>query len=191
MRLAVLGFLAALVALPLAAEAAETPTRWAVTLSGRVVETYNYGTANRTPECIVQRFGKTTREWRVVSTRPTVVSVERWSSHARYRPGQLFRVRITRSAGKGSWTEMRQCLGEEILTDSGTCSEVATGTPGPRSDGPARTASPSVVGPASLHSDCAASTAPSPLRFVAERCARTGGRGSAACGQPSPCCRAG
>jgi hypothetical protein len=122
MRLAVLGFLPALVALPLAAEAAQPPTHWAVTLSGRVVETYSYGTAHRTAECTVQRFGKRTREWRVVSTRPTVVSVERWSSRARYRPGQLSRVRVTRSAGKGSWREMRQCLGEEILTNSGTCS---------------------------------------------------------------------
>jgi hypothetical protein len=121
MRLAVLGFLAALVALPFAAEAAQPPTRWAVTLSGRVVETYTYGTAGRNAECIVRRSGKTTREWRVVSTRPTVVSVARWRSRARYRPGQLFPVRITRAAGKGSWTEMRQCLGEEILTDSGTC----------------------------------------------------------------------
>jgi hypothetical protein len=122
MRLTVLAFLAALIALPVAAEAAEPPTRWAVTLTGRVVETYDYGTASRDAECIVRRFGKTTREWRVASTRPTVVSVERWSSHARYRPGQLFRVRLTRSSGQGSWTEMRQCLGEEIRTDSGTCS---------------------------------------------------------------------
>lgn len=121
MRLAALGFLAALVALPFAAEAAQPPTRWAVTLSGRVVETYNYGTASRTAECTVRRFGMTSREWRVASTRPTVVSVERLSSRARYRPGRLSRVRITRSAGKGSWTEMRQCLGDEIVTDSGTC----------------------------------------------------------------------
>ena len=56
MRLAVLGFLAALVALPFAAEAAQPATRWAVTLSGRVVETYNYGNANRTAECTVRRF---------------------------------------------------------------------------------------------------------------------------------------
>jgi hypothetical protein len=125
MRLAVLGFLAALVALPFAAEAAQPPTRWAVTLSGRVLETYNYGTANRDAECIVRRFGKTTREWRIASTRPTVVSVERRSSRARYRPGRLLRVRLTRSSGKGSWTEMRQCLGEEILTDSGTCNASA------------------------------------------------------------------
>ena len=129
MKLAVLGFLAALVALPLAAEAAQPPTRWAVTLSGRVVETYNYGTAGRDAECIVRRFGKTTREWRVTSTGPTVVSVQRSSSHARYRPGQLFRVRLTRSSGKGSWTEMRQCLGEEIRTEAGTCTrEVTAGT---------------------------------------------------------------
>ena len=121
MKLAVLGFLAALVALPLAAEAAQPPTRWAVTLSGRVVETYNYGTAGRDAECIVRRFGKTTREWRVTSTGPTVVSVQRSSSHARYRPGQLFRVRLTRSSGKGSWTETRQCLGEEIRTEAGMC----------------------------------------------------------------------
>ena len=120
MKLAVLGFLAALVALPLAAEAAQPPTRWAVTLSGRVVETYNYGTANRNAECTVRRFGKTTREWRVAST-----------SHRRQRRAlELTRQVPARTApprthyevrGKGSWTEMRQCLGEEILTDSGTC----------------------------------------------------------------------
>jgi hypothetical protein len=121
MRLAVVGCLAALIALPLAAQAAEPPTRWAVTLSGRVVEQYNYGNAGRQAECIVRRFGKTSREWQVTSMRPTVVSVTRWSSRARYSPGRLFRVRITSTAGKGSWTEMRQCLGEEILTDSGTC----------------------------------------------------------------------
>ena len=122
MRLAVVGFLAALVALPLAAEAAEPPTRWAVTLSGRVIETYDYGNARRDPECTVRRWGKTTREWHVVSTRPTVVSVARSSSRARYRPAQLFRVRITTSAGKGSWTETRQCVGEELLSERGTCS---------------------------------------------------------------------
>lgn len=121
MRLAAVGFLAALVALPLAAEAAEPPTRWAVTLSGRVVEEYSYGKAGREAECTVRRFGRTTREWRVASTQPTVVSVTRWSSRARYRPGRLFRVRVTTSAGKGAWTEMRQCVGEEIRTDSGTC----------------------------------------------------------------------
>ena len=70
MRLAVLGFLAALVALPFAAEAAQPPTRWAVTLSGSVVETYDYGNANRTAECTVRRFGKTTREWRIAGARP-------------------------------------------------------------------------------------------------------------------------
>lgn len=121
MRLAVVGFLAALIAFPLAAQAAEPPTRWAVTLSGRVVEQYDYGNVGREVECTVRRFGRTTREWRVASTRPTIVSVARSSSRALYRPGRLFRVRITTSAGKGSWTEMRQCLGDEIRTDSGTC----------------------------------------------------------------------
>ena len=48
MRLAVLGFLAALVALPFAAEAARPSTRRAVTLSGSVVETYDYGNCDRT-----------------------------------------------------------------------------------------------------------------------------------------------
>jgi hypothetical protein len=121
MKLAVLGFLAALVALPLAAEAAQPPTRWAVTLSGRVVEEYSYGQAEREAECTVRRWGRTTREWRLASTRPTVVSVGRLRSRARYRPAQLFRVRLTTSTGKGSWMEMRQCLGEEIQTNRGTC----------------------------------------------------------------------
>ncbi|HJY24443.1 MAG TPA: hypothetical protein VJ649_02065, partial [Actinomycetes bacterium] len=67
MRLAVLSFVVALVALPLAAEAAEPPTRWAVTLSGRVVEQYNYGKAGRQDACMLRRFGRTTREWRVAS----------------------------------------------------------------------------------------------------------------------------
>jgi hypothetical protein len=121
MRLAVVVFLAALVALPFAADAAQSPTRWAVTLNGRVVEDYNYGNASREAECVVRRFGMSSREWRVVSTRPTVVTVTRWSSRARYRPGRLFRVRITSTAGKGSWTETRQCLGDELRSDRGTC----------------------------------------------------------------------
>ncbi len=66
MRLAVVVFLAALVALPLAANAAQPPTRWAVSLNGRVVEDYNYGNTSRDAECVVRRFGMTTREWRVV-----------------------------------------------------------------------------------------------------------------------------
>ncbi|HEV2902500.1 MAG TPA: hypothetical protein VGW30_04490 [Gaiellaceae bacterium] len=121
MRLAVVVFLAALVALPLAAEAAQSPTRWAVTLNGRVVEEHTYGDARREAECIVRRSGRTTREWRVASTRPTVISVARSNSRARYRPARLLRVRLVASAGRGSWMEMRQCLGEEIRTSSGTC----------------------------------------------------------------------
>ena len=49
MRLAVVVLLAALVALPLAANAAQPPTRWAVSLNGRVVERYDYGNAK--PRC--------------------------------------------------------------------------------------------------------------------------------------------
>jgi hypothetical protein len=120
MRLAVLGFLAALVAIPLAANAAEQPTRWAVTLSGRVVEEYSYGKSDRLAECAVSRWGTTTREWRVASMRPTVVSVTRGNSRARYRPARLFRVRLTTSVRRGSWMEMRQCLGETVTT-SGRC----------------------------------------------------------------------
>ncbi len=121
MRLAVVGFLCALIALPLAAQAAEPPTRWAVTLSGRVVEEYSYGHTWREPECTLRRSGTTTRGWQVTSTRPTVVTVRRWSSRARYRPARLFPVRVTTSAGKGSWMEMRQCLGEDVQTGSGSC----------------------------------------------------------------------
>ena len=125
MRLAVVGFLCALIAFPLAAQAAEPPTRWAVTLSGRVVEEYSYGHTWREPECTRTRSGTTTREWRVTSTRPTVVTVGRWSSRARYRPARLSPVRVTTSAGKGSWREMRQCLGEDMPTGSGTCKATA------------------------------------------------------------------
>lgn len=114
-------FLAALVALPLAAEAAESPTRWAVTLNGRVVEKYSSGYTWRDPECTLRRFGTTRREWRLTSLRPTVVTVGRSSSHARYRPARLAPVRVTSSVGKGTWMEMRQCIAEELLTDSGTC----------------------------------------------------------------------
>ena len=121
MRLAVVVFLTALVAVPLAAEAAEPPTRWAVTLNGRVVEDYSYGHTWRDPECTLRRSGTTRREWRLTSLRPTVVTVGRSSSHARYRPARLAPVRVTASLGKGTWMEMRQCVAEELQTGSGTC----------------------------------------------------------------------
>jgi hypothetical protein len=121
MRLAAVSFLAALVVAPFAADAAEPPRRWAVTLEGRVTETFSYIQSRREEECLVSRYGTSSRVQRVVSARPTVVTVTRSGAGATYRPARLFRVRLAPSTGRGSWSELMRCLGDPLHKDSGTC----------------------------------------------------------------------
>lgn len=122
-----MSFLGALVAAPLAAQAADPPARWAVTLSGRVVETYSYNRIEREEECLRSRFGSSTRELRIVSVGPTVVAVTRAGGGVTYRPARLRRVQLRQSVGKGSWSEFLRCLGDPLGTGSGTCDARAVG----------------------------------------------------------------
>ena len=121
MKLAATSFLAAFVVAPLAAQAAQPPARWAVTLSGRVVETYSYSDSERQDECFRSRIGTSTRELRVASIAPTVVTVARRGARAAYSPARLRRVQLRQSVGKGSWSEFLRCLGDPIHKGSGSC----------------------------------------------------------------------
>jgi hypothetical protein len=121
MKLAAVSVVTALLAAPLAAQAAAPPARWAVTLSGRVVETYSYNESERQEECVRSRIGTSMRELRVASVAPTVVTVTRAGARATYTPPRLRRVQLRQSVGKGSWSEFLRCLGDPISRGSGSC----------------------------------------------------------------------
>lgn len=121
MRLALVSFLAALGAAPLAAQAAEPPTRWAVTLSGRVTESYSYEQAVRDPECVISRSGTVRRELVLRSVRPTTIGVRKAGTRVVYRPSAVARVAVRTVPGEGSWTELRRCRGGPLERRSGTC----------------------------------------------------------------------
>jgi hypothetical protein len=125
MKLAGVGVLLALVAAPLAAQAAPSPARWSVTLNGRVVEAYSYAQSRREEDCLISRRGSEERELVVRSLRRTVVAVARVRSRADYRPAAISRVRETGTVGGRQWTESRRCRANPIETTSGTCEPVA------------------------------------------------------------------
>jgi hypothetical protein len=124
MKLAVLSFLAALVAAPLAAQAAAPPARYAVTLNGRVVATYSYAQTSREEECVISRMGGERRELVFRSLRPTTIEVGRVRNRADYRPTAIARVRVTGTVGGRSWTEVRRCRGGPIERLDGTCAPI-------------------------------------------------------------------
>jgi hypothetical protein len=121
MKVAGVGVLAALLAAPLAAQAAQSPARWSVTLNGRVVEAYSYAQSGRNSECVVSRVGSEERELAVRSLRATVVSVARAGNRADYEPAAIARVRETGMVGGRRWTESRRCRGDPPETTFGTC----------------------------------------------------------------------
>jgi hypothetical protein len=125
MKLAGVGVLVALVAAPLAAQAAQSPARWSVTLNGRVVEAYSYAQSRREEDCLISRRGSEERELVVRSLRRTVVAVARVRNRADYRPAVISRLRETGTVGGRQWTESRRCRAGPIETTSGTCEPVA------------------------------------------------------------------
>jgi hypothetical protein len=125
MRLAGVGVLVALVAAPLAAQAAPSPARWSVTLNGRVIEAYSYAQSRRDEDCVISRRGSEERELVVRSLRPTVVTVARVGRRVEYRPAAIARVREAGTVGGRQWTESRRCRAGPVETTSGTCEPVA------------------------------------------------------------------
>jgi hypothetical protein len=118
MRLAALGLLTALVAGPLAAQAAQQPARFAVTLQGNIVDSLTYERMVIVEECSAQRTGQGGRELAIKSVRPTIVEVSGGASRVVYRPAQLGALRVTSTRLAGSYTEIRRCrfLPPEKLT---------------------------------------------------------------------------
>jgi hypothetical protein len=125
MKLAAVSVLAALVAAPLAAQAAQAPARWSASLSGQVVSTYSYAQSAIDEECIVSRMGWERRELLIRSLRPTRIEVARIRNRADYRPAVISRVSTTLTVGGRRWTERRRCRGGPVETTSGTCQPIA------------------------------------------------------------------
>jgi hypothetical protein len=116
MRLALVGFLAALVAAPLAAQAAQPPATWAVTLSGTVTDSFEYSEGRVEERCRIRRIGTSGRRLVFRSARATRIQVARGEPVASYRPARLRAVRITGGNTGGSVTETRFCPGIPLET---------------------------------------------------------------------------
>ncbi len=114
-------FLAALVVAPLAAQAAQSPARYSVTLDGRIVASYSYIHTSAESECRLSRFGSATRTTEIRSVSPTVVQAVRDRGRAAYRPAVLRSLRLASTIAGSTWTERRICRGEPIETRTGTC----------------------------------------------------------------------
>jgi hypothetical protein len=109
MRLAALGALAALLTAPLAAQAAQQPARFAVTLQGKVVDAVSYDRTIVGDDCIIQRTGAGGRELAIRSLRPTTIEVARSASRVVYRPARVASLRVAATTLPGSYTEIRRC----------------------------------------------------------------------------------
>jgi hypothetical protein len=114
MRLAAVSFLAALVAAPLAAQAAQPSTIWAVTLSGTVTDSFEYTQARVEDRCRISRTGTSGRRLVFRSARATRIQVARGEPVASYRPSRLRAVRITGGNTGGSVTESKLCPGAPL-----------------------------------------------------------------------------
>jgi hypothetical protein len=73
MRLAALAFLAALLLAPLAAQAAQSPARFAVTLQGTIVDRLTYERTAVEDECTSHKTGNGGRGLAIRSLRPTTI----------------------------------------------------------------------------------------------------------------------
>ena len=118
MRLAAFGFLAALLAAPLAAQAAQSPARFAVTLQGTVVDKVTYERTVVGEECTSVRAGYGGRSLAIRSLRPTTVEVTAGSSGVVYRPARVIALRVATTRLAGKYSELRSCrfLPPEKLT---------------------------------------------------------------------------
>jgi hypothetical protein len=109
MRLAALGLLAALLAAPLAAQAARPPARFAVTLQGTVVDRVTYERVLVDEECTSRRTGNGGRGLTVRSLRPTTIEVTGGATGVAYRPARVAALRVAATRLAGTYSELRSC----------------------------------------------------------------------------------
>jgi hypothetical protein len=119
MKLGVVSFLAALVAVPLTAQAAESPARFAVTLRATIVEELQYEVSRNEEECLIVRSGSGGRELTLRSIRATRIQVGGEGGGVTYRPSRVT-ARLTGTANLGGYVELKRCRGappERITAD--------------------------------------------------------------------------
>ena len=119
MKLAIVSFVAALVAAPLAAQAAAPPT-FAASLNATVVDRFTYAWTRVSQDCSIRRTGFGGRELLLRSPRATTVQVTRSGTVLRYRPSSVL-ARVTGRATSGSFGDVKRCRAEPILKASGEC----------------------------------------------------------------------
>jgi hypothetical protein len=108
MKLGVACFLGVLVAAPLAAQAAESPAQFSVTLRATIVDTYTYAYSQSDGECTTSRRGSGGRTLSLRSIRPTRIQVIAGPQRLVYRPALLV-VRRSGTNNSGSYEEARRC----------------------------------------------------------------------------------
>jgi hypothetical protein len=109
MRLAAVGFLAALLLAPLAAQAAQPTAEFAVTLRGTVVDRLTYERTTVDDECTLHTSGDGGRQLSVRSLRATTIEVTRGASGLVYRPARVSGLRVAATSLEGTFVELRNC----------------------------------------------------------------------------------
>ncbi len=121
MTLGVLLSAALVLAAPLAAGAASPSVRYSVTLNGTIVDAVSYDqTRQAGEECRVQREGTGRRSLVAKTLRPVTIAVSRSGKRVVYRPSRLA-VRLTGTAGKGSYDEKRVCRAAPVVRKHADC----------------------------------------------------------------------
>lgn len=121
MRLAVLGFVAALLTAPLAAQAAQPPAMFSATLQAAIADRLTYERTALDEECTSRRTGEGGRELSIRSIRPTVIEVTPGQARVVYRPAAVAALRVGETKLAGSWLELRRCRFLPPERSSGTC----------------------------------------------------------------------
>jgi hypothetical protein len=125
MRLAALGLLAALLAAPLAAQAARPPARFAVTLQGTVVDRVTYERVLVDEECTSRRTGNGGRGLTIRNLRPTTIEVTGGATRVVYRPARVAALRVAATSLAGTYSELRSCRFLPPERRSGKCQRAA------------------------------------------------------------------
>jgi hypothetical protein len=120
MKLAIVSFVAALVAAPLAAQAAAPPPRFSARLNATVVDHFTYAWTRVSEDCSVRRTGFGGRELQLRSPRATAIAITRSGAGLRYRPSAVL-ARVTGKATSGAFGEVKRCRAEPILKAAGDC----------------------------------------------------------------------